>query len=178
MNWQNEVDSITNKYLESFGNLDAGMLNWKPDPETWSIAEIIQHLIQVNESYFPIFKAMETQELKLPFLARFRFMSSFFGNLILKSVDPDNIKKVKTFPLWKPASSNLDKDIFQKFKESQEILKKHIERLDKEIRSGKVIYSPANRNIVYGLDTALEIITQHQKRHYNQARNIFREQEK
>ena len=38
---------------------------------------------------------------------------------------------------------------------------------------GVVISSPANKNIVYKLETALDIITTHEKRHFEQARRIL-----
>ncbi|MUP45990.1 DinB family protein [Gramella sp. BOM4] len=172
-NWIERIDRNTESFQQTFGNLNSKSLNWKTDAQSWSIGENIQHLIQINESYFPIFEELEKGRLKLPFMAKLGFMVSFFGNLILKSVEPSRKKKMKTFPVWDPKSSELSTEIISQFESSQSRLKSFINDLAGEIRTGKVIYSPANRNIVYRIDTALDIIILHQQRHFYQAKEVL-----
>lgn len=166
------IDTITAKFMESFGDLNEESLNWKPDAATWSIAQNIDHLIQLNSSYFPAFENLKKGKQQLPFIARFRFVVSFFGKMISKSVDPDRKKKMKTFGLWEPEKDSFQKRILTDFKENQEELKRYIVESDDLISQGAVISSPVNRNIVYKLETAFEIIITHEERHYNQAKEI------
>lgn len=172
-NWKERIDKNTESFQQIFGSLNSKKLNWKASAQNWSIAENIQHLIRINESYFPVFEEVRSGTLKLPFVAKFGFMVNFFGNLIKKSVDPAGKKKMRTFPLWEPDSSGLDPEILKKFESSQGQLKGYIVDLHDVIASGKVIYSPANRNIVYSLPTALDIIVLHQQRHFYQAREVL-----
>lgn len=171
--WTEEIDKITGRFLNSFSILSEKELNWKPSPEVWSIAENIDHLITLNETYFPGFSELKKGTYQLPFIARFGFVVNFFGNMILKSVQPENKKKSKTFPIWEPKESSFSKDILNQFEQHQERLKKEIIVLEDKISENAVISSPANKNIVYRLETAFDILVAHEKRHYIQADKVY-----
>ena len=170
--WNDQIDKMTTNFFEHFSQLNNEEMNYKPEPETWSISQNIAHLLEVNNSYFPVFKNLESGNNRLPFIARFGFMASFFGNLIKKSVEPSRKKKIKTFPVWQPSESNFSSEILSHFKSSQEELKSYIANFPEHIEKKKVISSPANKNIVYRLETALDIIIIHQERHFYQALEI------
>ncbi len=171
--WTEEIDEITEGFLNSFGMLSEKDLNWKPPPEEWSIAENIDHLITLNETYFPAFKDLKSGNYSLPFIARFGFVVNFFGSFILKSVQPSNTKKTKTFPIWEPKKSTIGKDILPRFKAHQNRLKEEIQNIEEKVHENAVISSPANKNIVYKLGTAFDILIAHEKRHYAQAKKVL-----
>ena len=173
IDWNNRLDEITSEFKDKFGSLTLEQLNWKPDPGTWSIAQVIDHLIMINESYYPIFDRVIDGTYTAPFHARFSFLVNFLGKTILNSVDPKNRRKAKTFALWEPAKSDLPADIVDRFVSHQDKLKEYITRLSPAIASGTVINSPANRNIVYAISTAIEIIVMHEQRHLGQAEEIL-----
>jgi len=99
-------------------------------------------------------------------------MVSFLGNLVLKSVQPDRKRKVKTFQIWKPADSDVPEGIIERFEKNQEELKILVIGSADLIEKGTIISSPANKNIVYKLETAFDIIVTHEQRHYNQAVDV------
>ena len=159
--------------MGEFSDLNSGQMNWKPDSETWSIAQNIDHLIVINESYFPIFDALDQDTYPLPFIAKIGFMVTFFGNAILKSVQPDRKRKIKTFPIWEPSTSEIQEGILSRFESHQVRLKKRMVDASHLVEKGVVISSPANRNIVYKLGKAFEIIIAHEQRHFEQAREVL-----
>jgi len=173
MNIENSLDEITERFLVQFKGLSSPELNWKPSPEKWSIAQILDHIITINESYYPTFDALLKDEYKLSFLAKIGFLVNWFGNIILKSVEPNRRKKIKTFSIWEPSKSDINEDILNHFLIHQKELKKRLSQLEKHIEDGSVIASPANKNIVYKLSKAIEIIISHEIRHYNQAVDIY-----
>ena len=168
----NKIDSITEDFLNEFGELTEEKINLKPDNKSWSIAQNIHHLIVINESYYPVIKAVREDKNKIPFIGHFGFIVNMTGNMILNAVKPDRKKKVKTFPIWEPASDNFSKDILKKFSLHQEELKQLINKSSDLISKGTVISSPANKNIVYKLDTAFDIIITHEQRHFEQAKEV------
>jgi len=172
MNWKEELDHISKEVNEKFGALSKEQLFAQPDPKRWSIAQNLQHLIQVNESYFPIFNRLEKRDLPQPFIGKIAFFRKLFGNMIYQSVSDGGKKKVKTFPLWEPSILEKEEDILGKFLEQQEALKQWIERLQPFIEKEAVIHSPANKLIVYTLPKALDIIVAHERRHLDQALNV------
>jgi len=176
--WVEELDKITLSIKNEFGELGDEQLNWKPDASTWSVGQIIDHLIVINNTYFPIFSQLKNNKYQLIWLGKINFMVRFFGNLILKSVSPDRRKKMKTLSIWEPTKSQIGTDIIQKFADQQQALKDWISNSATLLDAGTVISSPANRVIVYKLETAFDIIVSHEKRHLEQARELIQLYEK
>ncbi|AEE48668.1 DinB family protein [Haliscomenobacter hydrossis] len=174
MNWASEIDNITRAFESNFGHLTVEELNWKPNAQTWSVAQNIDHLMVVNETYFPVLAALEAETYKTPFLAKFSFIVSFFGKTVLNAVQPDRSKKMKTFPVWEPTSLPIKADLLQQFQLHQSELKQKIAAAKELLEKGVVISSPANRHIVYKLETAFDIIVAHEQRHLAQAKEVFK----
>ncbi len=174
MNLLVETDKISQAFQEEFAALNAEQFNWKPAEGIWSIAQNIEHLIVVNETYFPVIAALKAGTYRTPFWGRFGFMVSFFGKTVLNAVQPDRRKKMSTFPIWEPAQSAIGADILERFSKHQQDLKKCMENSADLLHQGAVLSSPANRNIVYKLETAFDIIVAHEQRHLEQAREIKR----
>lgn len=171
-NQPTHLDAITQAFRTEFGDLSTEALNWKPAPDTWSIGQNIDHLITINRTYFPTFEAVLAGTNDPPFTARLGFLVSWFGNMILKASSPERSNKIKTFPIWEPSQSDLPADILARFADHQEKLKGYIEKLAPKAAEGTIISSPANRYLVYRLDTAFEIIVTHEERHFAQAREV------
>ncbi|MBM3919009.1 MAG: DinB family protein [Sphingomonadales bacterium] len=173
-NWTSVIDKITGEVLREFGALTKEELNWKPNSDTWSIAQNLDHLIVVNESYNPVFKSLNDETYKIPLLARMGWIVSFFGKMILNSVRADRKRKMKTFPIWEPSASEIGVDIMKRFELHQDQLKRKIEQLVNFVERDVVISSPASKIIVYKLETAFHIIVEHERRHLEQAREVLR----
>ena len=172
-NWVTQVDNLTKQFIVTFDALPAEKLNWKPNSQTWSIAQNVHHLITVNETYFPVLASLRNGTFKTPFLGNLNFVVRFFGKTVLNAVNPDRKKKMKTFPIWEPAASEIGGDILGQFKNHQDELKRQIESSEELISKGTVISSPANRIVVYKLETALDIIVYNEQRHFEQAKEVL-----
>lgn len=172
-NWIATIDEITKQSKSELGILTNEQLNWKPTPDTWSIAQNLDHLMVVNETYYPILASLKEGSYKIPFHGKIGFIVSFFGKVILKAVQPDRQKKMKTFPIWQPAKSSLIDNILEKFETHQNVLKQKMDDAKGLVQQGVVISSPANKNIVYKLEIAFDIIVSHEQRHLEQAREIL-----
>jgi hypothetical protein len=176
--WTDQIDKITCDFKQSFGTLTINELNWKPNQNTWSIGQNLDHLIVINGTYHPVIRAVREGKYRLPFLAKFDFMVSFLGRAVLKAVQPDRKKRMKTFPIWEPTQSDIKEDIWNRFEQSQSDLKLLIKSCSDLLDKGTVISSPANRNIVYKLETAFEIIVSHEQRHFEQSLDVERMRKK
>jgi DinB superfamily len=172
-NWTATLDNITKQALNEFGILSNEQMNWKSNSNTWSIAQNLEHLIVVNETYYPVLASLENGTYKTPFIAKIGFIVSFLGKTVLKAVQPDRQKKMETFPIWQPSTSNVSDDILKRFVAHQNELKQKIENAKKLVFRGIVISSPANKNIVYKLETAFDIIVSHEQRHLEQAKEVL-----
>jgi hypothetical protein len=171
--WTIQIDYLSEQVLTNFGNLHIDQLNWKPNPSQWSIAQILEHLIVVNESYFPTLQSLKEGRYSTPFIGKINFVVSYLGNTILKSVEPNNKKKIRTFSIWEPSKSEVPSGIIDRFVLHQGKLKSIIENSSEFLNSGAVISSPVNKMIVYKLDVAFDIIVAHEQRHFQQAQEIL-----
>ncbi|MBL7818255.1 MAG: DinB family protein [Saprospiraceae bacterium] len=173
LDWERQINVITQDFKDSFGQLSASDLNWKPNTQTWSVAQNIDHLIVINKTYYPVIEQLRNGTYKLPFVAKLGFLTNFFGNFILKSVAADRRKKIKTFPIWEPSQSRISGDILLTFDKHQQELIAFFKSCEDLLSQNTIISSPANRVIVYPLSKAFNIIVEHEKRHLNQAKETW-----
>ncbi|MEM8764324.1 MAG: DinB family protein [Bacteroidota bacterium] len=171
--WTGQIDLNTQEFETAFGKLTHDNLNWKPNTETWSIAQNLDHLIIINSSYFPILEALHEGTYKTPLVGRLGFLVSFFGKTVLNAVQPNRKNKIKTFPIWEPSNSIIVDTIIEDFKAHQEELKTAILDALPFVERGKVIASPANGNLVYTLKCSFDIIVTHERRHLEQAKEVL-----
>ena len=173
LNWKEHIDQNTTLVQELFSKIPEHQLNFQSNTQTWSIAQNLEHLIVINESYYPILSELHRHEYRAPFQAKFKFLLNFFGNFVLKSVEPNRRKKMKTFPIWEPTNSGVSHGVIERFIQHQEELKKTSEAAAPLISNEVVIHSPASKIIVYKLATAFDIIVTHESRHINQAKELL-----
>lgn len=167
------IDKNTQRFTETFGDLTTKQLNWKPDTETWSIAQNIRHIIKMNETYCVEMDKLEQDKGNEPFIARFDFLLRFMGNSIARYGQPDRKKRTDTFDLWEPEDKHYPTTILSEFEHHQEEFKEQINKSERFIKKGAVIPSPATNLLYFKLDKALEFIISHEKRHFNQAREVL-----
>jgi hypothetical protein len=157
---------------KSFSHLSDIQLNWKPDPESWSVGECLSHLVNSNSLYLDkianILNSFPTNYEK-----DFTYKQSFMGKLISEGVDPANLKKAKTFKVFFPDKSAVQNKIIDEYVKSSEKLIElagKMEHLDLE----KIkLSSPVNIMIRLNLGDPLIIIPKHDKRHLNQAEKVM-----
>jgi hypothetical protein len=159
-----------------FSHLSEIQFNWKPNSESWSVGECISHLVNSNRSYLTkienILKSLQAGSEK-----DFPYKQSFFGKLIAKGVDPADVRKSKTFKVFFPSSSGIQKNIIDEYVRSSKYfieLSQKMKSLD--LRKYK-LSSPVNKLIRINLGDPLIIIPNHDKRHFNQAERVMSQKE-
>lgn len=159
--------------VKNFYTFSDYQINWKPEPKRWSIAECINHLSVTNKLYYNEMTAQfATKQIRCD-CSSTPVKHKFFSKLIIKSVDPSNLKKVKTFKVFMPSASKYSKSVFDEFIEVQEKLINLINSF-KELNLNKYIMaSPAAKFIKENFSDVLEIIRLHDRKHLIQAQNIF-----
>lgn len=173
MNEINQIESITQKFITTFGHLNNKQLNWKPHPTSWSIAQNLEHLIIINNTYFPITESIRNGTYKTPFIAKIGFIVNAFGKEVLKAVAPDRKKRMKTFSIWEPSKSEVPDGILDRFEQHQTELKEWMISTEDLVEQGVVISSPANKYIVYKLEKLLELMVAHEQRHFEQSLEVL-----
>ena len=169
--WLNKINTITEEFIQQFGHLPNDVIMDAPEGQ-WSIALHVEHLMQVNRSYFPVFDQIIEGKYSPPKWALLKPWVSFCGDMVYKAVKPETRKKTSTLPLWEPELIHDGSSLWEAFQSHQEHLIHYFNQLSPLVPKGLVIASPANRMIIYTLEKALMIIPAHELRHLNHAMTV------
>lgn len=168
------IDSVSLEVENTFSNLSSEELNKKPSPDSWSIGQVLHHMIVINESYPIVVQNVRNDFYKAGWLGSRKMITDFWFNMIYKSIHPNNRKKSKTQTIWEPSESDVDADIVKQFLDQQERLKKLMDDCIDLVQSNTVIHSPAAKFITYTIGDAFKIITVHEQRHLIQAKEVLK----
>jgi hypothetical protein len=182
MDQSSEIEALRSKLRElaldvsnSFGTLSAAQINWKPRPDSWSVAQCLDHLITSNKGYLPIFDQVLSGRKSRTIWERLPLFPTLWGRLLLKSLNPASTRKLKAPKPFEPAQSDIDASVVQNFIRQQETLDEKIGAM-KSLNPDKiVITSPAAGLITYTLMDAYRIVVVHEERHVGQAKRVVAE---
>jgi hypothetical protein len=168
-----ELSEITATAQTQFGDLSPEQLNWKSDAHSWSVGQCFDHLITTHSLYFPILQQLEAGSTKPSFWERHSPFSGLFGALLIRSLRPENPRKLKTSSKAEPSTSEIDAGIVDHFGMHQAELIDHIQNLPDRIDPKKtIITSPLRSFITYSLDDCFTIFVVHGQRHVRQAQRV------
>ena len=167
------ASKVPSQVRAEFGALRTDQLNWKPNPDKWSVGQCFDHLIVSNGEYFPIFdrvlqgkKTSNTIWESLPGLPR------MWGQMLIKSVSPDATRKQKAPKILAPSTSAVDAGIIIRFLDQQLRVVDYLNTITAVDAEKIIITSPVARVITYSLLDACRVIVAHEQRHILQARRV------
>jgi hypothetical protein len=161
------------KDFSTFKSLSEDQIKWKPNEQGWSIAECIDHLVVTNKLYLNEFEKQVAVKQIITDCSKTEVKHKWLCKFVIKGVDPANIKKSRTFPVFMPSMSKYKKDIFNSFFEVQNNLINLVSSA-KDLDFNKyVMSSPAAKIIKENFCDVLEIIRLHDRRHFNQVERVL-----
>ena len=163
--WTSRMDHVTQAVSQACGTCDPAALQVRPGSGQWSAAEVLEHIMTLNTSYFPLFDKILAGTFRPPLVGRLPLLPRWFGRMILRSVKPDTTRKSKTLSIWQPVDARRHFAGATEFLKHQEMLKDYFLGLTPMLDGNVVIHSPAGKGIVYPLKDALEILVTHEERH-------------
>lgn len=166
-------NTVTAEAKSNFSKLTAAQLNWKPSPDKWSIAQCLDHLIVSNNTYIPQFDAIIAGKHSNSFYQNIRFISKFFGEYLIRETGPVVAKPMKNPPAFAPSQSEITGTIVSDFEKHQQQFCTKLSQLSGKDLDKTVLSSPALGIITYTLRDLLTILSGHEQRHLNQAKNVL-----
>ena len=153
-------------------DLSDAALTWRPDPSTWSVAEITQHLVTTTELYEPrmealLPKALERAPGRRPFRPR-RFAAWF-----IKMAGPESEKKLKAPKRFDPSSGDVGAEVLDRFVAQQEGLLELMGRAADADLNRPRLGSPLTPLLRFSLGEAFLLLVRHQQRHLRQAERLL-----
>ena len=152
--------------------LSASAFNWKPDPDTWSVAECFEHLVRTNGPYLTVFEKT---------IAHGRpkgtppFQYGWFARQFIGATSPKG-RPVKTFGGMKPgtAGSAIDKPRVMDSLRSQTTRLEQILASAEGLDLSRIrVRSPFVPILYLPIGAFLEALAGHEHRHLAQARRLI-----
>ena len=164
---------VSDEVKDTFANLSSEQLNWKPNSESWSIAQCLEHLVITNSAYLVNIKKVAEGNHKNNIYSMIPVFGGFIGKFLKKAVNPDYKKKVKTFASFTPVQSNISETVIEDFQSNQDELVSLMESV-KDLDGGKIkIVTPISKLLNIRLNDACEVLVMHEQRHFNQAKRVM-----
>jgi hypothetical protein len=166
-----EIQKVGEDAQNTFADLSASQLNWKPAEGSWSVGQCLDHLIRTNSSFDGTFEEIASGSRKNSFWENWSPMTGIGGRFLINFIKNDS-KKVKAPSRSIVPPSDIEPDIVERFvTHTAEIIGK-IKAIKNADPRKTVITSPFMRFMTYTLDDGYTIMVEHNKRHLRQAKRV------
>ena len=162
------------KVQSEFSTISLQQLNWKPSPESWSIAQCLEHLIISHSTYFSALKKITEGIYQMSFWERHSPFSGICGRLLKDQLREQPKKKLIAPKIIRPPTSEINEEIIDRYHESLDRFLQYISDCRNVDINTTMITSPAIRMVTYSLRDAFQFLIQHEHRHINQATRVKR----
>ena len=165
------IEEIYQLVNHSFTNQSDDLLNWKPNPTTWSVLDCLEHLNIYSRFYIP---HIQKQMQQAKPINQQKYNSSWLGDYFVKTLSPNNQKAMSTLKRLNPIHSSLDADtVITNFLHYQQHFLENIQTAEKiDLTSIKIPleFMPMLR---LRLGDVFRFLVAHEQRHILQANRVL-----
>jgi hypothetical protein len=166
-----ELEKISEEVKSRFGSLSPEQINWRPSAEGWSVGQCFEHLIKTNKLFYDELDKIAGGTRRNSFWENWSPLTSFGGKFLIKSLKSDERKfKAPTAKIVPP--SEVDGDIIEQFSAHQTEIIEKIKRTENADWRKTVITSPFMKLMTYSFADGLQVVVEHEKRHFRQAERV------
>lgn len=162
------------KYAEQLHPADDALLNKKPNQNSWSIAQVLEHVNTYSAYYLPLIAAAYTSAKPS---ATEEFTPGWLGNYFVGMMQPDNgtvKKKYKATSKHQPGAQLNSAQVLTSYINHQKHLIALLEKAKQHDLSKIRIPISIAPFIKLKLGDVLRFVVTHQHRHTLQMQNIFK----
>ncbi|CAN5159030.1 DinB family protein [soil metagenome] len=146
-------------------------LNWRVDPQSWSVLECVEHLNLYGDFYLP---EIERVSSKSTYASEPVFKSGILGNYFAEMMLPrPGFKKIKTFKDKNPLGSELEKTSIEKFILQQDKLTALLEKASHVSLNRTKAAISLSKYVKLKLGDILRVVVYHNQRHLKQAKRVL-----
>lgn len=154
------------------GPLSVSQLAWKPEPESWSIAECFDHLNTVGFLLMPRLEESVRAGRREKVMADGPFTYGILGRWFIRALQPSAKRRRKTSVLYKPSELSEPRAVLQRFEELQGSLLELLRSADGLDLVRIRVTSPINSLFRFSLGVWFAATVAHEQRHLAQAERV------
>ena len=147
-------------------------ITWKPAPDVWSMAEIVQHLTTTTTEYRDGLETTLARARQRPLNRRAPFKARPFAAWFVRMAGPTSERKVKAPKRFQPQASEGGPHVLDLFLEQQEEVLQWIRSAGDADLNRPRFGSPVTPLLRFSLGEALLLMVRHQQRHLQQAERL------
>ena len=170
--YRKEFERLAEEANALVAPLTEEQFNWKPAPDSWSIAECLDHLNTTARLYLPHLDTGIAEGLRRGLYGKGPFTHDLIGRLFVRSMEPPARIKVKAPARFQPPPQRSRSAIMAAFGGYQV---QFIDRLHQasglDLTRAKV-RSPLSPWIRMSLNSGFALMAAHERRHLWQARRV------
>lgn len=167
-----EIEKIKTEAKALTEHLGDEQFHWRPEAQSWSIAECLDHLNRTNKLYLPILERAIEKGRARGLTGREPFRHGFLGDFFVRSMEPPPKKKFRAPQSFLPVSDQPREQVIAEFADMQERILSCIRAAD-GLHLGKIkIPSPVTKLLRMSLGQGFALLTAHERRHLWQAQQV------
>lgn len=155
------------------GGLSEEQLSWTSAPESWSVAQCLDHLAATSKAFEPYLTAAIAKGMeKWPTSSPVPYRPSMVGGWLIKQVVPEATRKVPSPKVFRPSHSPAIENVLEKFLHQQEQFLNFVRKAEGLDYNKTRLRSPVSALMRYSLADAFVVTVVHGWRHLAQARRV------
>lgn len=169
-----QLDEISDLARSLVNSILPDDMRLRPESESWSIAECLEHLSLSSESFLQLIGDARHQARENHIFRTGPYKMDKMGRLLNWTMRPPARIKVRTSEKFQPNPILVHEEVLPRFLSLQERLKAEIAAVDGIDLTKVTVHSPSAKRIKYNLFSCFVLIITHQRRHLWQAENAKR----
>ena len=158
---------------ELVGGLNEAQLNWKPAPDSWSIAQCLEHLSVSLEEFGPYLSAAIAQgHDKYSVGVPVSYRPTWIGGWLARQLLPETTRKLPAPKLLKPTEGSNIQGAAERFQAQQQKFLEFVRAAAGVDYNKTRLRSPVTALMRYSLADAFVINVVHEQRHLQQAQRV------
>jgi DinB superfamily len=168
-----ETEQVGREARSLVADLTDKQLNWKPAPDSWSIAQCLDHLAVTSEKFDQDFaKAIARGREKRRASGAVRYRPTMLGGWLVKQLLPDAKRRMRAPKVFRPSDSSSIEGAPERFLRQQERFLSFVNNARGIDYNKTRLRSPVTPLLRYSLADAFVMTVVHGQRHLAQARRV------
>lgn len=173
-----EISRLKSDMEAKTANLSEAQLNWKPDPKSWSVAEVLEHLIKTDRTYETQLRQAAEKAKSENIKERKPHESTWLGKFAIDYIKPkENMRKLKAPSVMTPTASRYDTGIVTRYQEAVDALERALTGFDGYDFNKIKIASGVVPLVRFNLGDYFIFTIQHHLRHQGQIDRLLKRPE-
>jgi hypothetical protein len=168
-----QAEAQKSEVTDLLTRLDAEQLNWRLEPNRWSIGEHIAHLSLTNKQYVDAIDRAVREARGRGWTGSGPYRYGWFGNWFVRGMEPPPRMRVRTFRTLEPSRNRSGSDILREFIATQNGLIAALKTASGVDLGRAKFRSPFVRMLRLSVGQGFGAVLAHNRRHLWHARRIL-----